>query len=316
MKFRIVLIMMAGLAVGFLLFAGVMLVLQSGESGSSDWLREHLARGRSDEQVVQSPARTGPRETIPTGSGPASQPIQTDVDPLEELEYQVADLREENAELSTLNEKLRGQLVQIFNWILTNFKGRYPLPEEHLPKLRLTAVTEELEVHPDVAQFLNMSDQEKVMLNDAFAYASAVLETIEQESLTLTRPNEEKVIVHIPPFPDQGEELREELYAAIATTLGENRFGRFLDVSEEGLESTFNLFGAASRTIIFETLYSPDDEMPQLRIKDGWVVQEADNKRVITATETTLTELPDFYAKYLNGLPDANGISLETGSFQ
>ena len=154
------------------------------------------------------------------------------------------------------------------------------------------------------------------MLNDAFAYVSAVVDQIEQATLTLTRPGPEKVIVHIPPYPGEGEELRGELYAAIESTLGPNRFNRFLDVSEEGLESSFHLFGNASRTIILETLYSEEDEVPQLRVKDGWVIQEDENKRIIQATETTLTELPDDYAKYLDDLPDSTGVSLDSDSVQ
>jgi hypothetical protein len=216
-------------------------------------------------------------------------------------------LNEENLKLRTRNNELQNRLVAVLNWILANFKGKYPVSETSLSKLQSAPLTEDYTLHSEALNFLKVTPDEEQKMNDAFAYARQTLEDIEAIILTVTNPRPDKVILHIPSFPEDGKVLREDLYAALDATLGQDRFDRFLQVSETGLKQSFYQFGEASRTMVFELAYKSNSTAPQLKIKDGWVIELGSNSRQVTAVESYVTNLPPKYHSYLAWLPEYVG---------
>ncbi len=106
--------------------------------------------------------------------------------------------------------------------------------------------------------------------------------------------------------------MREDLLLALEATLGATRFDRFMDVAEEEMESSFINFGERARTIIFQVVYPEEaDAAPRLTIKDGWIDQQGPNKKVITATQTTVTELPEEYLAYIDWLVEYEAVPAE-----
>ncbi len=210
----------------------------------------------------------------------------------------------ENRELKTENRQLQGKMVDLLNWILTNFKGKYPLPDQYFSKLQVVPLTDNFELSSEAADLFKISADEQGQMNESFAYAKEFLTDIENATLVVSNPRPDKVILRIPAFPREGEVLRDDLYAALEITLGADRFDRFLEVTEAGLKSNFYHFGEAERTMVFELAYTSDDSLPQLKIKDGWVIEAGPNSRMVTASETYVTNLPQKYTAYLNWLPD------------
>ena len=212
-------------------------------------------------------------------------------------------LEEENFTLEDLNSKLKIQIEDILNWMLVNYEGKHPLPDESVPALSFMPMTDELMLNPEVAEFLHITTAEEAIINDAFAYARSVINQVEYEVMSYRAPHQDKAILQIPPYYEDGELLREDLYSSIETAIGINRFDTFMDITGENFDSTFNHFGNATHTIIFEVVYSADTGEPLLKIKDGWVSLNEDNEKVIHATESTREGLPVQYAHYRDYLP-------------
>ena len=229
------------------------------------------------------------------------------VAPLADPAIQASRLKEENLKLRALNDELQNRLVAVLNWILSNFKGKYPLSETYLSKLQIAPLTEDYTLHSEALNFLKVTPDEERKMNDAFAYARRTLEEIETVILTVTNPRPDKVILHIPAFPEDGKVLRDDLYAALDATLGRDRFDRFLQVSETGLNQSFYQFGEASRTMVFELAYLSNSTTPQLKIKDGWVIELGSNSRQVAAVESYVTNLSPKYHSYLAWLPEYVG---------
>jgi hypothetical protein len=229
------------------------------------------------------------------------------VDPMADLAIKVSRLNEENLKLRTQNDELQNRLVAVLNWILANFKGKYPVSETYMSKLQIAPLTEDYTLHPEVLNFLKVTPDEEQKMNDAFAYARQTLEKIEATILAVTNPRPDKVILHIPAFAEDGKVLQADLYAALDATLGQDRFDRFLQVSATGLKQSFYQFGEASRTMVFELAYKSNSTTPQLKIKDGWVIELGLNSRQVTAVESYVTNLPSKYNAYLAWLPEYIG---------
>jgi hypothetical protein len=308
MNRNVIVLILLGLAFGALLALGF-LYLTSAElpppanAVNTPPMSENLSMEMT---VAPAPETTQSAVMVSTIANPDQAPVN------DAMAKSETELEAEVDRLTALNSKLETQLVDILNWILANFKGRYPLSETALPKLKLNPVTEEFTLHPEVAEFLNISPDEELLLNDAFTYARAVIREIEDEELRLTDQGAGKTIVHIPSYPEEGEILREELYGALEVTLGDNRFDRFLTVSEEELEKGFHHFGNASRTIIFELAEVDPYGQPIVRVKDGWVMAGDNNERIIYATETLLNDYPREYTDYIQYLPPSLQLPLET----
>jgi hypothetical protein len=192
----------------------------------------------------------------------------------------------------------------VLNWILVNFRGKFPLPEPLFARVKLAPMVDGALLNPEVSALLKLSQDEEERMNDAFAFAFEYLREIEAALLTVANPKPGKVILHIPTFEEDGSFLRNDLYSALEATLGRPRFDRFLKVTEDGLKENFYQFGKASRTMVFEMTYVGDDPRPQLMIKDGYVVEIGPNARSVTAVESIVTNLPARYAAYMAWLPE------------
>ncbi len=247
-----------------------------------------------------------PARSVPVGVAAAARPPAGEKAAVPTVTAAPApiDLAEENRRLRTENHELKDRLVAVLNWILANFKGKYPLPDNFLGKVQLAAVTDDYTLHPEAAEFIKATPEEKRKIDDALAYARQYLSDIEAAYMTVTNPRPDKVVLQIPAFPQEGKILQDDLYAALEITLGRDRFDRFLQVSESGLKSSFYQFGEASRTMVFELAYVGDDPNPQLRIKDGWVIEIGPNSRSVTAVDSVVSNLPPKYKAYMQWLPD------------
>jgi hypothetical protein len=288
---------MAGAGVLFALLLGDSLGLFSGRSAARPSSMAELATGRT---VSGQPVGRGANRLEDGTFGAA--------DPVAELAIKASQLNEENLKLRTQNSDLENRLVAVLNWILTNFKGKYPLSEAHMSKLQIPPLTDDYTLHPDALDFLKVTPDEEQKVNDAFAYAHQTLAEIEAAIITVTNPRPDKVVLHIPAFPEDGKLLQEDLYSALDTTLGQDRFDRFLQVSESGLKQSFYQFGEASRTMVFELAYESNSTSPRLKVKDGWVIDLGPSSRQVTAVESYVTNLPAKYNAYLAWLPEYVGM--------
>jgi hypothetical protein len=214
-------------------------------------------------------------------------------------------LEKENRELLAASRASGKQYEELANWVLKNMRGRFPLKDQFVSKLKFSPLTEEFAVHPDVADFLDLNENEQGLLNDAFAYGRSSLAEIESAFITVTQASPDRVTLHIPPFEKEGGALRDDLYGALESVLGRPRFDRLIDVSEEELAKNYHYFGAAARTMIFQLTESENPkDPPYLVIKDGWIIPSGQDRRTIQATESAVRELPATYASYLAWLPD------------
>ena len=245
-----------------------------------------------------APAPSAPpsRTAAPAAPVPAAAPPQPPGDPLERKAFQ----------LEMENARLRSRLDDMLNWILENVRGTFPLPEAQMANLRLKPVDENLAVSDDLAQLLRLNEEEIGRLDTAFSGTRAVLQDLETENIAVDQPSETQVVLSIPPYQEEGELVREELYGELEKTLGPARFSRFLQVAEPGLEEQFEYFGRADRTLEFEALQDAATGAPQLFVRDERVVPSKDDplRQDIIAVEQIVTELPEQYQPYWSWLPE------------
>ena len=219
----------------------------------------------------------------------------------------VRDLLEKKAfRLEMENAKLRGRLDDMLTWILDNVRGTFPLPEEQMANLRLVPVDTNMEVSADLAQVLRLDDEEIDRLDSAFIGTRSVLQELETEKISVDQPAEKQVVLNIPPYAEEGQLVREELYGELKKTLGPGRFDRFLQIAEAGLEDKFEHFGEVDRTLKFEEVTDAASGAAQLFVHDERVLPSKDDplRQDITSSERLVTELPDEYYAYWNWLPE------------
>ena len=217
------------------------------------------------------------------------------------------DLLEKKAfRLEMENAKLRGRLDDMLTWILDNVRGTFPLPEEQMANLRLVPVDTNMEVSADLAQVLRLDDEEIDRLDSAFIGTRSVLQELETEKISVDQPAEKQVVLNIPPYAEEGQLVREELYGELKKTLGPGRFDRFLQIAEAGLEDKFEHFGEVDRTLKFEEVTDAASGAAQLFVHDERVLPSKDDplRQDITSSERLVTELPDEYYAYWNWLPE------------
>ncbi|MFH0909695.1 MAG: hypothetical protein V1929_13125 [bacterium] len=214
------------------------------------------------------------------------------------------ELEEANAALSSNYQQLKLQFDDLGNWVLDNVQGKFPLAERLLSKLRLSPVTEDYTVNPDVVELLKINGREESMINDAFQYTHGSIAQLEAALIQVTEATPGKVTLYVPPFEKEGQAIKEDLFYALEATLGGPRFDRFHDVTQEELETSFDHFGTASRTLVFEVTYPPDGQSdPYLVIKDGWILPEGQSSRSVNVKETAVREMPEAYLAYVSLLP-------------
>ena len=209
-------------------------------------------------------------------------------------------------QLEMENARLRGRLDDMIHWILENVRGTFPLPEEQMANLRVVPVDTNMAVSDDLAQLLRLNDKEIERLDAAFSGSKALLQDLETENISVETPSESQVILNIPPYAEDGQLVREELYDELKKTLGTARFDRFLQVAETGLEEKFEYFGEADRTLQFEEVWDVATGGYQLFVRDERVVPNRDDpmRQDILASERLVTELPQEYYAYWNWLPE------------
>ena len=215
-------------------------------------------------------------------------------------------LERKTFQLEMENARLRGRLDDMLNWILDNVRGTFPLPEGQMAHLRLVPVDTNMAVSADVAQLLRLNDEEVDRLDAAFMGTKALLQDLETENISVDKPSESQVVLNIPPYAEDGQLVREELYGELKKTLGAARFDRFLQVAGTGLDEKFEYFGEADRTLQFEAVQDAVSGDSQLFVRDERVVPNRDDplRQDITASERIVTELPKEYYLYWNWLPD------------
>lgn len=244
-----------------------------------------------------SAAAAKPVDPVPV---PAASAIPAASDSQEEL------LERKAFQLEMENARLRGRLDDMLNWILDNVRGTFPLPEGQMAHLRLVPVDTNMAVSADVAQLLRLNDEEVDRLDAAFMGTKALLQDLETENISVDKPSESQVVLNIPPYAEDGQLVREELYGELKKTLGAARFDRFLQVAGTGLDEKFEYFGEADRTLQFEAVQDAVSGDSQLFVRDERVVPNRDDplRQDITASERIVTELPQEYYHYWNWLPD------------
>jgi DNA-directed RNA polymerase subunit RPC12/RpoP len=227
---------------------------------------------------------------------------ELDLDP--ELLDRQRELEAENQQLVANVQSLKTQFDDLGNWIIDNVQGKYPMPERLVSKLRVTPVTDDYTIHPDLVELLQINGSERAMINDAFRYTRDTLSQIEARLIQLTEATPFKATLYVPPFEKEGQQIREDLYYALESTLGGPRADRFHDVTQEELEKSFDHFGTASRTLVFEVTPNPTDpNSPYLMIKDGWILPDGQSSRSVNVKETAVWEMPADYNTYVSLLP-------------
>ena len=246
-------------------------------------------------------ARSQPAASAARRTEPASAPVVATTAPSE------ADrLARRSFQLELENARLRGRLDDMLNWILDNVRGTFPLPDGQMANLRLVPVDTNMAVSEDLVAVLRLNDEEVDRLDAAFMGTRSVLQELETENISVDAPSESQVVLNIPPYAEDGQLVREELYNELKKTLGAARFDRFLQVAETGLDEKFEYFGEADRTLQFEAVKDEQSGAAQLFVRDQRVRPGKDDPLTqnITASERIVTELPAEYYPYWNWLPD------------
>ncbi|NCC92814.1 MAG: hypothetical protein EOM10_05970 [Opitutae bacterium] len=210
-------------------------------------------------------------------------------------------------ELEQDNVRLRGRLDDMLTWILDNVRGTFPLPEEQMAHLRINPVDENLGVSEDLIRLLRINEEETSRLDSALAGTRAALWNVEADYIQVETPADNQVVLSIPPYPVEGEELRGALYSQMENTLGEGRFLRFLQVAESGLDESFDYFGTADRLLQFEAVLDDATGDPQLYVRDERALPNREDplRLDIIASERLVEELPAEYLPYWDWLPES-----------
>ncbi len=211
-----------------------------------------------------------------------------------------------NMQLLDEHTALKGRYDKMVQWMIDNYRGKYPLPENLVQRLRITPINETMDVSPELVEILRMSDQEKGKVQDIFDFVRDHITEAELDRALITEQSEDKITMTIPPYADVGEELRQDLFLTLEDTLGGARFDRLVDVTGPELDQTFHYFGKAARTLTFEVIHPLPGENfdPYVLIRDGWIIPEGESVRLTKVSETAVTTIPESYKPYQDHMPD------------
>ena len=257
------------------------------------WMTTH--RQPSTEPAETDPSSTVQSSTPPSGSEtPVSTPGETNVT-AKAIDQQLLDD----------HLALQQRYNKMVQWMIDNYRGKYPLPQHLVGRLRIAPLGEDGALNPELVEILRLSDDEKAQVEDIFTYIRASLTEAELDRALITEQSEDQITITVPTFADVGGSLREDLFMTLETTLGGPRFDRMVDISGEQLREQFNYFGEASRTLTFQVIYPTGNEHPPyVLVKDGWVIPEGESVRLTKVTETAITRLPETYRNYQPFLPE------------
>ncbi len=242
----------------------------------------------------------------PVAPAPGRAPAAAPAAPAAPAAAADRDLERKAFRLEMENAKLRARLDDMLNWIIDNVRGTFPLPDHQMANLRIAPVDTNLATSADLAEILRLDDEEIFLLDSAFLGTQSVLRELEAEKISVDRPAEKQTVLSIPPYAEEGELVREELYGELKRTLGAGRFDRFLQIASAGLDESFDHFGAADRTLEFEEVTDVATGEAQLYVRDERVLPNKDDPRRqdVVASERLVAELPGEYVAYWNWLPD------------
>lgn len=289
----------------FLLF-GMLLGIGGGYLAFQPEVRDLEQRLEIEKQRGQRAASKA-FEEMPGGKVFTVEEVERAVSDAESLAYDEIHQLEKDL-LSVQEEKttVEQQLSDLLQWMLTNYKGTFPVPDPFMSFMNVPSVTEDFSIDPAVARLLNMNEKEEASVKQAFRDTGRVIKDLEAEVMKVYQPEVNQVVVHIPPFAEEGQLVREDLYYALEQSLGPARFDRMVQVASEQMEEGFLYFGEKSRTMVFEVLQDQEETGPYLRIRDGWTGYEDEGMtKTISATETTVVQIPEEYHDYLEWTPHA-----------
>jgi hypothetical protein len=113
-------------------------------------------------------------------------------------------------------------------------------------------------------EMFGLSDAEAASLNATLAAANSRLTDI-AISLASAQIDDEKtkISVHVPAFPDAGGAVHDQVLAAFKAVLGPDRYAAFNELSADGFENAFSMFGLNDTT--YSLNFAPSSQGPQGR---------------------------------------------------
>jgi len=250
-----------------------------------------LIQDRDPDVTVVAPAPATSAQPAHVAAPPAEQvPVKADV----------------NQQLLSEHVELEGRYNKMVQWMIDNYRGKYPIPERLVGNLRISPIDERGAVSADLVEMLQLTDQEQMLVQDVINYVRKNLKQKERELAMVADQQDDRILYRVPMFAETGSSLRDDLYMGIEKTLGTPRFDRMLDVAGETMREQMHYFGEAARELSFQVIRPAVEGQhpPYLLIRDGWVVPEGDSVRQTRITETAVMKLPEAYRDYRDWLPD------------
>lgn len=243
--------------------------------------------------------RSSARDASPVAAAPLPAPTNG---PLRDKSA-----RRRISELERDNAELRRRLDEMLNWIVENVQGRYPLPENQMKNLRVAPVDDDLLTSDDLVEVLRLTPDEIDQLDASFLATREILYEIEDSTFTvLPDSGPDRLLLHSPPYAQEGAEVSAVLYDELLGTLGKARFARFMQISGTELARQFDSFGDRDRTLEFQLALDDADNAAVLFIRDETATPDPDDPLIqhIVATERIADALPPEYLPYANRLPE------------
>jgi hypothetical protein len=161
----------------------------------------------------------------------------------------------------------------------------------------------DLTLNEEFASLLDLSQAEYENINAALAAAKRDLEALREAVMTIRQKADTQVRVTVPPFPEEGEALRQALNQALQAELGPVRFATFISVAENAMLERFVYFGAARQTIYFD-VDTEETAGSRIHIYDSLhLPAEDDGSRTIQLIKGYFDQLPERYRRYIDWEP-------------
>ncbi len=273
-------------------------------------LAHRFAAAPTPEGVLPAPELPLPADS--SRSGPPSPAQPSDANPTvasqlserwKAVESENVALRQVQANLEQENFRLRQQLHDVLQWILDNFRGRYPIPEHLVDRLHVTTLNDDFTVHDDFAALVRLSPEERRQLDAAFQAAHGMTLGIYAEVLRATVPSPTELVLEIPPHEDQGALVRQQIRDALRAVLGDARLPWAEATATNDLVRRFGYFGHGTRTVRFQLVESDERSEPRIRVRDEHSMEDPAGGRTMTIREFSADQLPHEYESLLQLLP-------------
>jgi hypothetical protein len=113
----------------------------------------------------------------------------------------------------------------------------------------------------DLAQSLGISDHERSKVNELLNAVRVQLGPLVAAHATVTSLPNERVMVDIQPFVDEGRQVYEDFVTALGGMLGTERSQLLLGQGGDQLERVFGYFGACTRGVMVRRVQNPDGSL-------------------------------------------------------